>query len=179
MKREVENYATFKEQATEVPGLTEVVERSAMGHLATLQITELVSAAGYTIVPSTLDFLHKCHARLLGSQVVEDGFNVQKNATPTPWQNRRGRIQAAFKALIEKKPLSQKHRFQKLDITWDPACRDMKIPTEAFKAGRAPSCRFRILELVPGRATSVSLSGTGAGGLPCVRGFGPKHVLHV
>lgn len=133
MRHDVQCYERFQQHADEVLGVQEVVQRSAMGHIATQQIVQVVAGSGYEMVPSTKDFLQKCHARLLGSQVVEDGFNVQKNATPTAWQNRRGTARASYKALIEQKPLSVKHRFRELGVTKDPACRDMKLPPTAFK----------------------------------------------
>lgn len=133
-------FRTFSQRASEVPGLAEVVQRSSMGHMATRQIANILD--NFEMSPRTADFLTKVHSRLLGSQVVEDGINTQKNADGQAWQNRRGTIRASYKALIEHRPLSTKHRFTEVEVARDPACRDMKLPNRVFQASLGHFVRF-------------------------------------
>ena len=131
MKEDQKCYETFKDKADDIPGLSKVVNRSAMKHVATQQIVQI---AGKHSKPVLDRFLEKSHSRLLASQAVEDGFNEQKNAKPTAWQNRRGNIQSTYKALVEERLLSTKHHFEDLDLAPDPVARDLKLPASAFKA---------------------------------------------
>ena len=39
-------------------------------------------------------FFRACHCRMIGSQIIEDAFNEQKNAKP--WQNRRGTMEGGL-----------------------------------------------------------------------------------
>lgn len=117
--------------AGSVAGLEPIARRSQFTHPSVLQIIEMLRMDNWTVTSETRSFLQKAHMRLLGSQVVEDGFNIMKNSKP--YQNRRGCIEEIMRSTIEKQPLSKKHRFSEIE----PACagvgRDLRLPLEAFR----------------------------------------------
>ena len=59
-------------------------------------------------------FFRKIHARILISQLAEDGFNAQKNVKRTV--NRRGTPKAAYNALRRQQVLSTRHDFEEVKL---------------------------------------------------------------
>lgn len=133
--RDFECYQRFKQEAGQFGGLREVVERSALGHVANQQLHGVLQSGGFSLErPDMRRFLTSCHSRILGSQVCEDAFNVQKNSAPTPWQNRMGSIEESFRTLLEHSPLADKHRYDEVRLATDPVARDVALPREVFRA---------------------------------------------
>lgn len=112
-------------------GLAAIVARSMFQTPSVQQTFEVMRDEDFIINENAVGFFKPAHTRLLGSQIVEECFNVQKNSTT--YENRRGCIEACYNALIEGKPLSTRMSFDEVEPTRAPVARDIDVPKDAFK----------------------------------------------
>ena len=84
---------------------------------------------GWPATPRAQRFFTDAHARMVGSQICEDGFNEEKNAVP--YKNRRVAVEGAYYTLISRKSLSTKHDF--LDVQPSAvSVRDRQLSNDAY-----------------------------------------------
>ncbi|CAK0797252.1 unnamed protein product, partial [Prorocentrum cordatum] len=79
---------------------------------------------GFSITERVRSFFQACRSRCIGSQIVEGGFNGQKNSVPH--ENRNGAIETAFHTLFDKKVASKKHDYKGLTFPMFNYQRDLK-----------------------------------------------------
>lgn len=115
----------------EVPGLSELVQRSPFRLPSVVQLRLILEKDAFRPNDRTRAWLRKVHSRLLGSQLIEDSFNVMKNSKP--YQNRRAAIQQCFRTVIEEKPISTKHDFKDIAPSCAPVGRSLSIPDTAYR----------------------------------------------
>ena len=131
LRQDLQAFEVAKRNVDDVSGLSRFVQRSQFALPSVQQIALLFGYEGAIVDEEKAAFLRKAHTRMYGSQVVEDGFNVMKNCKP--YQNRRGTLQSSFRGLIERKPLSRKHKYEEVAPTCAPVGRSLRIPSEAYK----------------------------------------------
>lgn len=108
LRRAVENY--------------EYIE-SARGIVAGIDAFVSVAVASSTWRPFNLtqgarEWFCQPQARLLGSHLIEDGFNEQKTARP--YRNRASCMQTSYHTLIQRQGISAKHDFQDVGLASAP-----------------------------------------------------------
>lgn len=96
-------------------------------------------------------FFSRVHSRMVGSQIIEDGFNEQKNVRP--WKNRRTTVESAYHTLITRKALSAKHKFEDIPLPQAAVARGMKLDQAMYKTGYKEMPKmFRVVTSVKQKA---------------------------
>eukprot|EP00959_Pyramimonas_sp_CCMP1952_P272912 5704988-Pyramimonas_sp.AAC.1 len=81
MKADYDNYQVIKRN-NDVEGLSFLVSRSSRERTSQQQVYGVLESDGFVITEKVHTFFKQCHSRVIGSQIVEDGFNDQKNSVP-------------------------------------------------------------------------------------------------
>eukprot|EP00974_Lingulodinium_polyedra_P114287 11064452-Lingulodinium_polyedra.AAC.1 len=77
-----------------------------------MQIYKVLRERKFQLTKEVATLFKKIHERVFGSQVVEDGFNDQKNNSPR--RNRQSSLQDVFHALIGQQTASKKHHHKEV-----------------------------------------------------------------
>lgn len=96
-----------------------------------LQILRCLEECAFELTPRMCEFARKACTRMLGSQLIEDGFNEMK-ATST-YANRKVAIEGTFGTLVARCAISTKHSFKEVDLPQDAPCRDAQLPSSAYQ----------------------------------------------
>ena len=131
MQEDHDNFNYLKSKVAEVEGLEDMIQRSPWNWISVEQTYRVLKEENFKINGRSQNFYINAHDRLIGSQVTEDAFNVQKNSTKHA--NRSGSIEEAWYALIDKQVASTKHNFEEVVPAASSLSRDMKVPGSAYK----------------------------------------------
>ena len=82
--------------------------------MAVMQLWKIIQRAKFMATPKSDERFALNHSRTLGSLVTEEAFGALKNRKSV--QNRRGTIQESFKTLRDSNVLSERHRFDEVDL---------------------------------------------------------------
>lgn len=112
-------------------GLKALTSRSIFHLTCVKQRVEIAKASDWTVSPALVSHITKSQSRLLGSQVVEDAFNRQKNAVRMA--NRRGTVQRSMSSLMEAHVLDQVHHLTPVPSSSSAMPRGDCLPDSVFR----------------------------------------------
>ena len=110
-----------------------LVARSPFQTLPVQQIANIFIDHNWQSNNEVRSFFKKKHSRLLGTQVVEDGFQRQRRAEASTY-NRKGKAITAWRTVIEKQVLEEVHAFDRPEVPDDVLPRSAMVDPEAFHA---------------------------------------------
>lgn len=116
------------------PGAKKLYDRHVCAMVPVQQIMLALHQKGWVCDVELAEWLQNNHCRVLGNQVVEDGFSRQKRGRKAG-ANRRGKVQHMMAYLHTKQVLSAVHAFDEVKPCLDTPGRDEALPMEHF-AGR-------------------------------------------
>lgn len=106
-------------------------------HLASnQQLLGVMRGANWQLTPAVLEWVRQLNRRLIATQVVEDGFNVQRRKE-TQASNKTMRHASYYYALVSKKVLSQKHHFDEAKKEEASLTAGAVLPPSAFQSSPA------------------------------------------
>lgn len=133
-----------------------LAERSVFNTVPVQQAVELLKATGWVLTQPIIEKYENKHARLLGSQVIEDGVNRQRRVEQDR-RNRRGTARAAFQALIEHHVGDQVHHFKPLEVEAKDFGAQTVLPEKTWRSSiQAQSMSFDDIVSTSSRAPYVT-----------------------
>lgn len=131
-RKDYNNFMALSSNPHGFAGMKALTSRSVFHLTCVRQCVETAKAHEWTVSPALVEHVRMSQSRLLGSQIVEDGFNRQKNAVRMA--NRRGTVQRSMSSLMEAHVLDQVHHFTPLPASSSAMPRGDCLPDSVFRA---------------------------------------------
>lgn len=117
LQQDWENYQVVKARGDKFSKT--MVHRSLFESAHVAGYMSAFEESGFRLTPLVLEMLKKRHSRVTGTQLAEDGFNVQRRAEAkgsSPIMS-AGRL---WSTLIDREVLGKRHRFAEVDLRLQP-----------------------------------------------------------
>lgn len=131
-KQDFENYELFRKNHLKLAGVTALAERSVFQLMSVQQDLQMLQERDWLLDESFKQHLHNCFRRVCASQVIEDGFNRQKNCNRLA--NRTATVESSFAALLEHRVTESVHKFDSIPCSGAPIRRLASFPSDLFRA---------------------------------------------
>lgn len=132
-KQDLDNFNELSARSD--PTAKAMAKRSLFNAAHVQNYTGMFVATGFQMTPQLRDALARRHSRLISTQVLEDGFNVERRATDH-CSNEAMSNDRMWSTLTHKEVLTQRHSYDEVDWRAQAKTREVTLPTKVARLWR-------------------------------------------